>query len=141
MLNVKLNYLRLLNEEINRLEALTEQVAGCRESKKKKGYYADLAWCRKEKNRLLAAKSDVPDGLDVLLDEVGLSEEEKIMAKSFYYKGKTWEDAFNDLVFQLEDNEQKFYRKKEKQFIQSLKKSITRKIQKYTKYYRKSEDS
>lgn len=141
MLNVKLNYLRLLNEEIARLENLREQMAKSRDYEKKQEYYADLKWCRDEKSRLLAAKSDVPDGLDVLLDEVGLSEEEKIMAKSFYYKGKTWEDAFNDLVFQLEDNEQKFYRKKEKQFIQSLKKSITRKIQKYTKYYRKSEDS
>lgn len=132
MLNVKLNYLRLLNEEICRLEGIREQMTKSRDAGKKKEYYDDLAWCKKEMSRLLSEE---------LLNKVELSEEETVMAKSYYYRGKTWELAFSDLLLTFDSKKYEFYSKNEKQHIQSLKKYITRKIQKYTKYHRKIEES
>lgn len=135
MLNVKLNYLRLLNEEINRLEALTEQMAKCRDHEKKREYYADLKWCRAERSRLRCER---------LLDKLPLSSEEREMARSYYYSGKTWEHAFRDLCDTLPYEKQKLYgegeekegeEKKLNKNMVRLKKSITRKIQNTFNYY------
>lgn len=134
MLNVKLNYLRLLNEEICRLEGIREQMAKSRDPEKKKGYYDDLAWCRKEKAHLLCEE---------LLKKVivPLSEEEMAMARSFYYDGKKWEDAFYEVLDTLTSTKLELYSKNEKNHMDRLKKSIIRKIQQCTKYYRKGKES
>ena len=50
MLNVKMKYLRNLVEEIYRLESIQEQMAKSRDSEKKKDYYKNLEWCRKDEN-------------------------------------------------------------------------------------------
>lgn len=134
MLNVKLNYLRLLNEEIARLENLREQMAKSRDYEKKQEYYADLKWCRDEKSRLLC---------EGLLDKLPLSSEERVMARIYYYTGKTWEHAFKDLRDSLpyekrklygEEEEEKEEKKLNKNMVR-LKKSITRKIQNTFNYY------
>lgn len=134
MLNVKLNYLRLLNEEINRLEGIREQMAKSRDPEKKKEYRDDLAWCREEKARLrreeLLQKVIVP-----------LSEEEMVMARSFYYNGKKWEDAFYEVLDTLTPTKLELYSKNEKKHMDRLKKAIIRKIQQCTKYYRKGKEN
>lgn len=149
MLNVKLSYLRLLNDEINRLEALREQMASCRDYEKKKEYYDDLAWCGKEKSRLLC---------EGLLDKLPLSSEEKVMARIYYYEGKTWEYAFKDMRDGLPYEKQKLYgveeekkeeeeeeekekEKKPNKNMVRLKKSITRKIQSTFNYYLKAKEN
>lgn len=139
MLNVKLNYLRLLNEEINRLEALREQMAKSRDDEKKKEYYVSLKWCRDEKSRLLC---------EGLLDKLPLSSEERVMARIYYYKGKTWEHAFIDLRDSLPYEKQKLYgeveegeEEKPNKNMVRLKKSIIRKIQSTFNYYLKAKEN
>lgn len=136
MLNWELQSLRLLNEEIYRLEGIGEQMEKSRDNKKKKAYYANLEQCRKTRNLLLSRK---------LLDKVPLSKAEGVMAESFYYHGKKWEDAVWDAIDTLSPERQKSFNtgdddkddKNGKQYMEKMKKSITRKIQQYINYYRK----
>lgn len=135
MLKMKLNYLRLLNQEIDRLENLRIELHKSRDSAKKKGCQADLAQCKKERDRLLSEN---------LLDKALLSKYEKIMAYSYYYRGKTWEGSFCDVLEQLpaeklkefkKDEEERETEEKEKKkqtkqqdYFDALKQSIGRKI-------------
>lgn len=127
MLNWKLQSLRLLKEEIDRLERIREQMQKSRDFEKKKAYYDNLAQCRKARSLLLSEK---------LLDKVLLSEAERAMAENFYYEGKKWEDAVWNAIDTLSSTKQKLFDtgdddkddKNRKQYIGRLKKSIERKI-------------
>ena len=138
MLNWELQSLRLLNEEIYRLEGIGAQMEKSRDNEKKKAYYANLDQCRKTRSLLLSKK---------LLDKVPLSKAERVMAESFYYHGKKWEDAVWDAIDTLSSRKQRLYEpdidkdgKQRKLYMENRKKSITRKIQQYIKYYRKDKE-
>lgn len=127
MLNVELKNLRALKEEVCRLEGIGGQMEKCRDFEKKKEYCKDLEWCRKERRRLI---SENP------LKEVPLSKREMVMAEKFYYEGKTWEKAFYDMVDTLAPLKQEEYLNNEERYREKMKKSIMRKIQKYSNYYK-----
>lgn len=135
MLNMKFQTLRLLNHEIERLENLRIKLHKSRDSAKEKRCKADLDQCKKERDRLLSEN---------LLDKALLSKYEKIMAYSYYYRGKTWEGSFCDVLEQLpakklkefeKDEEERETEEKEKKkqtkqqsYFEALKQSIKRKI-------------
>lgn len=138
MLKVKLEKLHSLNVEICRLEKIGKQVEKSQDFAKKKACRENLAQCRKERNLLRSEE---------LLDKVPLSKEEKVMARGYYYDGKTWGGAFCDVLEKLpaemleefrkdeekEVEEQERQKKKKKQtkqqnYFDKLKKSIERKI-------------
>lgn len=142
MLKVKLEKLHSLNAEICRLEKIGKQVEKSQDFAKKKACRENLAQCRKERNLLRSEE---------LLDKVPLSKEEKVMARGYYYDGKTWGGAFCDVLKNLPDEmlekfkkdeekeeeeeveEQEGQKKKKKQtkqqnYFDKLKKSIERKI-------------
>ena len=135
MLNMKFQTLRLLNHEIERLEKLRNDLHKKRDFAKEKRCKADLDQCKKERDRLLSEN---------LLDKALLSKYEKIMAYSYYYRGKTWEGSFCDVLEQLpaeklkefkKDEEERETEEKEKKkqtkqqsYFEALKQSIKRKI-------------
>lgn len=127
MLNWELQSLRLLKEEIDRLERIGKKMEKSRKSKKNKAYYANLEQCRKTRSLLLSEK---------LLEKVPLSKAERAMAESFYYHGKKWEDAVWDAIDTLSPTKQELFDtgdddkddKNREQYIGRLKKSIERKI-------------
>ena len=88
MLSVKFKILRLLNEEINRLESIRKQVYAGRDYEKRKEYEDDLKWC---KNALATLRKE----FDVLSEKAYLSKPEKAMAYAYYCKGMTWGKSFD----------------------------------------------
>lgn len=161
MLNVKFQILRLLNEEIARLEHIRKQVYAGRDYEKRKEYEDDLKWC---KNALDTLRKE----FDVLSEKAYLSKPEKAMAYAYYCEGMTWADAFNEAldmftVKEMEEydktvkeedeeeeravkeeqkqneEEQKKITVKQNKYVMKLKKSMIRKIQKYFNYYNKGE--
>lgn len=146
MLKMKLNYLRLLTKEIERLKKLQHELYKSRDFAKEKMCKADLDQCKKERDRLLSEN---------LLDKAPLSKREKIMAHSYYCNGMTWEQAFGKALELFSDTEMKEYEKtvkeedeeeerevkeeqseeektkikvKQNKYVSNLKKSIERKI-------------
>lgn len=72
------------------------------------------------------------------LKDVELTEEEKVMASFYYYEGKTWELAFDEMVSQLELTIYDKYSDDELiRCVNRLRKYIVRKIEKYNNYYKK----
>ena len=108
MLNVKFQILRLLNEEIDRLERIRKQVYAGRDYEKRKEYEDDLKWC---KNALDTLRKE----FDVLSEKAYLSKSEKAMAYAYYCKGMTWEEAFREALDMFTVKEMKEYEKTEKE--------------------------
>ena len=131
MLNMKFQTLRLLNQEIDRLKKLQHKLYKSRDFAKEKGCRANLAQLEKERDRLLSEN---------LLDKALLSKYEKIMARSYYYYGKTWGGSFCDVLEQLpaeklaesrkdeEEVKKKKKQTKQQNYFDALKQSIGRKI-------------
>lgn len=135
MLNVKFQILRLLNEEIRRLEKIQKQVYASRDYEKRKEYDENLKRC---KNELAILRKD----FDKLAEEAFLSDKEKELAYGYYCKGKEWETAFGAVLPLLTTEKLDLYEKnvkKQEQHMMRLKKSLIRKIQKYFNYYNKGE--
>lgn len=81
MINYKLNQIKILAKEIERLEGLRNQIEKSPNVNYKKKYYENLKWCKNEFDRL----SD-----EDLFENLELSEEEKGMAYFYYYKNIEW---------------------------------------------------
>lgn len=129
MLNVKMQYLCSLNQEILRLEKIKAQMQKNRDYKKRDEFYKDLNWCKEERKKIIKENP---------LKDVELTEEEKVMASFYYYEGKTWELAFDEMVSQLELTIYDKYSDDELiRCVNRLKKYIVRKIEKYNNYYKK----
>lgn len=151
MLNAKLKMLRLLNEEINRLEKIRVQMHKRQGDKDIKKYDDDLVWCKTMRDWLIGKRSV---GINELLEEAYLSKKEKAMAHAYYCEGKTWEQAFGAALEMFTAKELEEYEKAEKEeeakeaaaakangkgkekekvksnkYVEKLKKSIARKIQ------------
>lgn len=124
MLKVKLNYIRGLAEEINRLYRLEEQMQKSKDSEKIREFYINIKWCKDEYNRMVSEK---------LLEHMELSLEERSMAENYYYKAMTWREAFENSALFYEkidvDNDEMIDR-----MISTYKKYIERAVQKYIKY-------
>ena len=129
MLNVKMQYLCSLNQEILRLEKIKAQMQKNRDYKKRDEFYKDLNWCKEERKKIIKENP---------LKDVELTEEEKVMASFYYYEGKTWELAFDEMVSQLELTIYDKYSDDELiRCVNRLRKYIVRKIEKYNNYYKK----
>ena len=129
MLNVKLQYLCSLNQEILRLEKIKAQMQKNRDYEKRDEFYKDLNWCKEERKKIIKENP---------LKDVELTEEEKVMASFYYYEGKTWELAFDEMVSQLELTIYDKYSDDELiRCVNRLSKYIVRKIEKYNNYYKK----
>lgn len=120
MVYVKLKTLRTLNEEIQRLEKMRIQIARSRSEEKKKRFGDNLKQCKAEKHQLIS---------ECLVESLRLTDEEKEMAKNFYYKGMTWEESFENSPlykesFDDEDDEEV------KKAVNRYKKYIEREVQK-----------
>lgn len=135
MLNVKFQILRLLNEEIARLESIRKQIYAGRDYEKQKEYEENLNCC---KNVLAILCKD----FDKLAEEAFLSDKEKALAKGYYRDGEDWETAFGAVLPLLTTEKLDLYYKnveKQELHMMRLKKSMIRKIQKYFNYYNKGE--
>lgn len=99
MLNYKLNQIRTIVKEVERLEKMYKQISKSRDDKKRNEFYENLKLCRQEKIRLTTER---------LLDELLLSEGEKEMACNCYCKGNNWTNAY---VNSSLNNENKDYEK------------------------------
>lgn len=129
MKNAKLQYLCALNKEIFRLEKIEAQMQKSRDCEKRKDFQRDLEWCKEEKIRLIKEN---------LLEDLELTNKEKVMASFYYYEGETWEMAFEDMVLKLELTTYNEYSDDElSKCRNTLKKYILRKVERYTNYYRK----
>lgn len=136
MLNVKFQTLRLLNEEIDRLESIRKQIYAGRDYEKQKEYEENLNCC---KNVLAILCKD----FDKLAEEAFLSDKEKALAKGYYRDGEDWETAFIDVLSILAPEKLKLFEnniKQQERYMASLKKSMMRKIKKFFNYYRKKSD-
>lgn len=78
MLYCKLNQIRILAQEIERLESLRTQVEKSRNPEYKTGFYENFKDCK-----ALYAELTKED----LLKNLNLSEEEKKIARLYFYKG------------------------------------------------------
>ncbi len=124
MLYCKLKRIRDLKVEIDRLERLYEQFANSRNPEYKTGFYENLKDCK-----ALYAELTQED----LLKNLNLSDEEKKIARAYFYEGKKWSKALQD-----ELNPNKYGKicdddsgKLEQQTIDAMKKQITRTVQVY----------
>ena len=124
MLYCKLNQIRNLAQEIDRLERLRTQVEKSRNPEYKTGFYENLKACKDLYLELTQ---------EDLLKNLNLSEEEKKIARAYFYEGKKWSKALQD-----ELNPNKYGKicdddsgKLEQQTIDALKKQITRTVQVY----------
>lgn len=109
MIRVKLDLLCSLNNEIQRIEK--------EKTKYQTKHQQDLAWCNKEKAKLVS---------EGLLEKLNLSPLILEIAKSHYYKGLTWELASAQVCAIYEDKEEA-----DKWFsieLRSREKKITREI-------------
>ena len=133
MLYYKLNQVKNLAGEIERLEGLRNQVEKSRDEEYKRGYYENLKFCKNEYRRL--SQEDLLEGLD-------LSEEEKRMAYLVYYKNVEWKDAMHKALSEgirkkiCDDESGKLERKT----LNALKKHIYKTIQVYYDYQKKKEN-
>lgn len=133
MLYYKLNQIRNIVKEIERLEGLQNQIEKSRNSNYKEKFYENLRWCKEELRGLL--QEDLLEGLD-------LSTEEKKMAYLYYYKNYEWKDAMYETL-----NESKLGKicddesgTLERKTLNALKKHIYKTIQVYYDYQRKKEE-
>lgn len=124
MLYCKLKRIRDLKVEIDRLERLYEQFANSRNPEYKTGFYENLKDCK-----ALYAELTQED----LLKNLNLSDEEKKIARAYFYEGKKWSKVLQD-----ELNPNKYGKicdddsgKLEQQTIDAMKKQITRTVQVY----------
>ena len=124
MLYCKLKRIRDLKVEIDRLERLYEQFANSRNPEYKTGFYENLKDCK-------ALYADLTQ--EDLLKNLNLSDEEKKIARAYFYEGKKWSKALQD-----ELNPNKYGKicdddsgKLEQQTIDAMKKQITRTVQVY----------
>lgn len=124
MLYCKLKRIRDLKVEIDRLERLYEQFANSRNPEYKTGFYENLKDCKDLYLELTQ---------EDLLKNLNLSDEEKKIARAYFYEGKKWSKALQD-----ELNPNKYGKicdddsgKLEQQTIDALKKQITRTVQVY----------
>lgn len=133
MLNYKLNQLKNLAGEIERLERLRNQIEKSRNEEYKRDYYENLKSCKDEYRRL--SQEDLLEGLD-------LSEEEKRMAYLVYYENLEWKDAMHKALNEsirkkiCDDESGKLERKT----LNALKKHIYKTIQVYYDYQKKKEN-
>ena len=124
MLYCKLKRIRDLKVEIDRLERLYEQFANSRNPEYKTGFYENLKDCK-----ALYAELTKED----LLKNLNLSEEEKKIARLYFYKGMEWRyamyDSLDDKMLKkiLDDTSGKL----EARALSTLKKQITRTVQVY----------
>ena len=131
MLYCKLNQIRNLAQEIDRLERLRTQVEKSRNPEYKTGFYENLKACKDLYLELTQ---------EDLLKNLNLSEEEKKIARLYFYKGMEWRYAMykvlNDKVKEkiFADTSGKL----EQQTIDVLKKHITRTVQIYYDFSKNS---
>lgn len=127
MLNYKLHQIRFIVKEVARLEGLINQMSKSRDYEKKKKFNADLKFCREQKVKLMEEK---------LLDDLYISDEEKIMADNYFYKGMEWVDAFEcSPLYGKVAYDKKAY----KRSFNNSKKAITRATEVYYPYYKKKQ--
>lgn len=132
MLNYKLNQIRTIVKEVERLEKMYKQISKSRDEKKKNEFYENLKLCRQEKIRVTT---------ESLLDDLFLSEGEKKMACNYYYKGNDWTTAYvNSSLY----NENEYYEKdiEDDEYsysnaVENHRKEIMRAVQQYYLYYKK----
>ena len=124
MLYCKLKRIRDLKLEIDRLERLYTQVAKSRNEELKEEFRQNLKACK-----ALYAELSQED----LLKNLNLSEEEKKIARLYFYKGMEWRyamyDSLDDKMLKkiLDDTSGKL----EARALSTLKKQITRTVQVY----------
>ena len=124
MLYCKLNQIRNLAQEIDRLERLRTQVEKSRKPEYKTGFYENLKACKDLYLELTQ---------EDLLKNLNLSEEEKKIARLYFYKGMEWRyamcDSLDDKMLKkiLDDTSGKL----EARALSTLKKQITRTVQVY----------
>ena len=119
MLYAKLQYLRSLVLEIERLENERTTICKSRNTEKKEAFFENLKNCKKERDDLISCN---------YLENLSLFPEELRMAQLFFYKGKSWKEAYelSELMTIKEYRDDNA----EKQAIERYKKYITREIQK-----------
>ena len=124
MLYCKLKRIRDLKLEIDRLERLYTQVAKSRNEELKEEFRQNFKACK-----ALYAELSQED----LLKNLNLSEEEKKIARLYFYKGMEWRyamyDSLDDKMLKkiLDDTSGKL----EARALSTLKKQITRTVQVY----------
>lgn len=130
MLNYKLNQIKILAKEIERLEGLRNQIEKSPNANYKKEYYENLKWCKNEFSRLSS---------EDLLDNLELSDEEKRMVFLYFYKNVKWKDAMykglsKKMCEKMCDDESG---ELETQMLNALKKHIYNTIQVFYDYRKK----
>lgn len=133
MLLFRLNQVKILAGEIERLEGLRNQIEKSRNEEYKRDYYENLKSCKDEYRRL--SRENLLEGLD-------LSEEEKRMAYLVYYENVEWKDAMykalsEKMLEKICDDESG---KLERKTLNALKKHIYKTIQVYYDYQKKKEN-
>lgn len=131
MLYCKLKRIRDLKLEIDRLERLYTQVAKSRNEELKEEFRQNLKACK-----ALYAELSQED----LLKNLNLSEEEKKMARLYFYKGMEWRYAMYKVL--NDKAKEKIFAdtsgKLEQQTIDAMKKHITRTVQIYYDFSKNS---
>lgn len=89
MYNYILNSVRSITLEIAKLQGLASQMAKSNDYERKRQYEEFIKWCKNEKEKLL--ENYCPERI---IENLYLSDDEKIMARSYYLYGKSWEEAF-----------------------------------------------
>lgn len=130
MLVVKLNQIKNLAKEIERLEGLRKQIEKSPNAQFKKAFYENLKCCKAEFSKL---------SKDNLLDALDLSEEERKVAYLYFYKNMEWRDAMYNAL--SEKRLEKIYEdvtgKLETNIVNALKKQILKKVQVFYDYGKK----
>ena len=131
MLYCKLKRIRDLKVEIDRLEHLRTQVAKSRDEESEEGFYRNLKACKDLYLELTQ---------EDLLKNLNLSEEEKKMARLYFYKGMEWRYAMYKVL--NDKAKEKIFAdtsgKLEQQTIDALKKHIIRTVQIYYDFSKNS---
>lgn len=133
MICYKLNRIRSIVKEVQRLEKLMSQYQ--KSSIYKEEFYKNFNECKEEKSML--CKED-------LLKDLPLRNEERELAKKYYYEGLEWEDAHFQVFGNTERGDVLFSDlsgKKAKKDCKYYQKSIMRKIQQFYDYGKKKSES
>lgn len=144
MLIYMLNCLRMINEEVQRLEGVRKETYKSPDCEKRSNYEKNLAKCKEELKKKKKELEPYKTILKIVLKDKGDIE----MAYNYYFKGKSWEDSYKNsslyadldidsLIddtnnFSDEENDEKFD-KSFREVVNSNSRRIKRKLQNYYK--------